>query len=292
MRRVCLIIGLIFFTCCLSRQVWAFVAAPAVIDISGNRGEALESKFTLVNNNEKEETYYFSTLRFEAEGESGSPKFIPFNQDHSELPEWISFENSALIVPAKSFVEVPFSVAIPTDIKSGGYYAAITISNSQPPTDASVPTVQAQTAILVFLNVKGENNEQAALLDFSALKILWQTTGTLTYRIQNQGNVYLKPEGTIILKDIFGRTVATVDANPEGNRAMTGTTRKIETPFQTSWAIGPITAELNLTYGDQQKELSDSVTFWILPWKILSILLTVVIVIVIVTIKKKKMCAR
>ena len=291
MRKTCLIIGLIFFTCCLSRQVWAFAVAPAIVEMSGNRGEILKDTFTLINNNNTEKTFYFETLKFEAKDESGSPKFIPYNEDHSELLEWISFENKTLTVPAESFVEVPFLVVIPTDIKSGGYYAAITISDSQLPVDVTVPTIQTQTAVLLFLNVKGENSEQAALLDFLGPKILETTKGTLTYRIQNQGNVYLKPEGTIVLKDIFGRIVTTTEANPEGNRVLAITTRKIEVPFKGSWAIGPVTAALNLTYGDEQKELSDSVTIWIIPQKILFILLTLFIITATIIVKRKK-CVR
>jgi hypothetical protein len=269
MRRVCLTIGIIFFGLCLSTQVWSFGLAPAIIELEGERGQILESRFTLVNEDLEEKTFYFEILKFEAKDESGSPEFIPFEEDHEDLPEWITFENKSLIVPARSFIEVLFNITIPTDTPSGGYYAAITVSNSKPIDETVAPTIRNKTAILIFLDIEGETLEKAALLDFVAPKIVSKTAGTFSYRIQNQGNVYLKPKGTIVLKDVFGRTLIEVDANPDENRVLSETTRKIKTNFSGKTAFGPVTAKLQLEYGEQNQKLSDSITFWVLPWKIL-----------------------
>lgn len=282
MRRVSLIVGLIFFSLCLSRQVWAFTVAPAIIEVSGSRGEILNSTFTLVNTTESDETYYFETLKFQAKDESGSPLFIPYSKDHSELPDWLSFTNKTVIIPKNSFAEIPFSITIPSDIHSGSYYAAITVSDNQASSNPSVSTIQTKTAILIFLNVKGENKELAALLDFvPSSKLTSSTTDTLTYRIQNQGNVYLQPQGTITLKNAFGRIIATEDANLKGNKIMTGSTRKIETIIDTGWTIGPITAELKLNYGENQQTLNSSTTFWIFPLKTLGALLAGLILLIL-----------
>ncbi|MFH1089758.1 MAG: hypothetical protein V1716_05045 [Candidatus Uhrbacteria bacterium] len=290
MRKICLLVAIIFFSCCLSRQVWAFSAAPAVIEISGNRGEQIENKFTLVNESKTEETYYIDTLKFEANDESGTPKFIPYSEDHSELPEWLSFPTKTIKVPAESYIEFPFSVVIPSDIKSGGYYAAITISDDQPTADPKSSTIQTKTALLVFLNVKGENNEQAALLDFTVLpKWNEKLAGTLTYRIQNQGNVYLKPKGTITFKNLFGQTIASIEANPEENKILSETTRKIDLTFDQGLNIGPITAELNLEYGEEQKTIQASTTMWVIPWKILLVgFISILLVIIGLRILNKK----
>lgn len=281
MRRLCLTTGIIFFGLCLSTQVWSFGLAPAIIELSGEQSKILESRFTLVNDKDQEKTFYFETIKFEAKDESGSPRFIPYEEDRSDLPEWITFAEKSLIVPARSFVEVPFTVAVPSGIQSGGYYAAITVSDSRPPTEATTPTIQNKTAILIFLNVKGENIEKATLSDFQTSKILDKTSGTFSYKIENQGNVYLKPTGTIILKDIFGRILAEVDANPEGSRVLNNTIRKIEADFSGKLTIGPVTAELNLKYGEQNQKLADSLVFWVLPWKILLLAAGISIVLIV-----------
>ena len=297
MRKICLLITAIFFSFCLSRQVWAFTVAPAVIEISGNRGEQIENKFTLVNVSKLEETYYIDTLKFKADDESGVPKFIPYAEDHSGLQEWLAFPTKTIKVPAESYIEFPFPIAIPNDIKSGGYYAAITVSNNQPPSDVSSQSIQNKTAILLLLNVKGENIEQAALLDFFVSpKLNEKLAGTFTYRIQNQGNVYLTPKGTITFKNLLGQTIASIDANPESSKVLSETTRKIESDFDKGLNIGPITAELNLEYGEEQKKISATTTVWIIPWKILTaglVSLSIIVIGLLILNKRKiKMCGQ
>jgi len=279
MRRASLTIGIIFFSFCLSRQVWAFGVAPATIDTSGNRGEVVEQTFTLVNDNNQETFFYFETLKIEAKDESGSPKFIPYNTDHSELPDWITLSTKKLVVPARSFVEVPFSVNIPADVQSKSYSAAITVSDNAPITETTIQTFQTKTAILVFLTVNGENNEQAGLLDLK-VSPKWgsQISGSVNFRIQNQGNVYIKPQGTITFKDILGRTLKTISANPDESRVLPGTTRTIEITFskENFWkelTVGPVTAELSLVYGDSKKTLNKTTTIWIIPWQIILVIL-------------------
>jgi hypothetical protein len=271
--------------------VWAFGVAPAVLDTSGSRDETVNQSFTLVNDNELDTMFYFETLKVEAKDESGSPKFIPYNTDHSELPDWITLSTKKLVVPARSFVEVPFSINIPSDIESKSYYAAITVTDQAP---ANVDSIQTKTAILVFLTVKGQTIEQASLLDLVVLPSQSDRfLGTATYRIQNQGNVYLQPTGEIIFKDIFGRTLSITDANPENSRVLPETTRAFETGFgnENYWsnlAIGPISAELTLNYGVEGK-MNSKTTFWIIPWQlILSIIGLLTILIGIKTSLKKK----
>lgn len=261
--------------------------SPSAIEISSSRAEVAESTFTIFNTGASEQTYFLDLLAFEPGGEDGTPLFTPEKTSQSEFLSWINFPVREVLVPAVSKVEVPFRVAIPDDIAAGSYYGAITVSTA--PTDvvaANGATVEAKTAILVFLTVEGETVEKLELLDFtfeqagSALPF-----GIFRYRLQNQGNVHLTPAGEIRLTGLFGQMIASVDANEAQGRVLPSSTRTYEVvlgPEETSWLdragyqlkhllFGPVTAELVLTYG-QDETITSQVAMQVIPTELLVIL--------------------
>lgn len=263
----------------------AFGVSPATLDLSGARGETIDATFTVINSSTAEQTYYLSTLAFGPNESSGAPEFIPYDVDHSGMPEWIAFPHAVVSIEANAKADVPFRVSIPAGAASGSYYAAVTVSTAPSEIVATNgATVEAKTAVLVFLTVEGETIEKAAVLDFVTPDGPITTIHELSYafRVQNQGNVVVVPTASIVVTDLFGRTVFTKDANAAGGRVLPGTTRTftdelIEKPsgfFPTvrkQWflfAIGPMTATLVVDGAD----IADgpALHYWIVPWQLLS----------------------
>lgn len=289
-----------------AQSALAFAISPGLIEISGNRGETIQQKITVVNSKQTEQTFFLDTLKFTARDESGSPQFIKSEDDNTELPSWISFQNRTVVISANSWSEIPFTIAIPNDIASGGYYAAITVSETPSDVVASNnTTIQAKTAALVFLTINGETKIDGALLDFNVNPINTnQIFGTYKYRIQNQGSVHFSPQGKIIFKDIFGRTVYSLDANEQDGKVLPDSTRNFEGIFGKEngqsflkilkhqfsiFSIGPITAQLEINLGENTPTFNASETFFYIPWEMLLILfLTVFLVIFVYSTTKKK----
>ncbi len=261
----------------------AFGVSPATLDLSGSRAETVDGTFTVVNASTAEQTYYLSTLKFGPGEQSGTPAFIPYDVDHSGLPEWIAFPHAAVSVAAQSKADVPFTVRIPSGIESGSYYAAVTVSTTPSELVATNgATVEAKTAVLVFLTVEGETVGKAAVLDFVTPDGPIMTVHDLSYafRVQNQGNVVIAPKSAIVVKDLFGRTVYTKDGNADAGRVFPGTTRTfsdelIERPSsfiataQRQWdlfAVGPVTATLLVEGVDSRL----TIHYWMLPWQLLA----------------------
>lgn len=282
--------------------VFAKAAAltPGVIEITSKRGQVVEQTITVINAKAIDQTYFLGVMKFEPSEEGGIPKFIPFEEDHTGLPEWIQFPFSEFIVKANSKQEVKFTISVPSDAKSGGYYAAVTISES--PSDLVADNgaiVEAKTAALVLLTVAGETEEKLVLLDFkTSAGVKSNVEGPFEYRVQNQGNVHTTPSGDVLIKDIFGRTVAIFDANPTFGRVLPNSTRQfVVGPPETEsnlyevlkhqmriFAIGPMTAELLLTYGNSEDVISSQISFWYLPWQIM--LTDVVLIVLIILLYK------
>ncbi|MBI4599276.1 hypothetical protein HY734_03730 [Candidatus Uhrbacteria bacterium] len=268
-------------------QAQAFAVGPAILELTGSRGETVSSQIRIANTNDAEHTYYLHTRAFEPKEESGTPAFVPSDAGRAGLPEWIAFPAGSVTIPAGQSADVSFVIAIPSDVPAGSHYGAIVVSDA--PYDVVATngaSVQANTAILIFLTVAGETVEQAALLDFTGPKEgQWLSTaaGTFSYRIQNQGNVHVVPTGTVTFRDAFGRVLGTFDANPGKGRVLPRTTRTFETPFgetnkngfwQTtgnqmrSLTVGPVTAALDVTYGSTPKTIHSEIVFWVVPWQL------------------------
>lgn len=267
----------------LALSPWCAQAAaisPSVVELESLPGDVVESSFNILNTGASEQTYFLDLLAFEPSGEDGTPLFTPEKTNRSEFLSWIDFPVREVLVPAVSKVEVPFSVVVPDDIPAGSYYGAITVSTA--PTDvvtSNGATIEAKTAVLVFLTVGGETVEKLELLDFSVEQ--WGSTlpfGTFRYRVQNQGNVHLTPSGAIKLVGMLGQEIATVDANQAEGRVLPSSTRTYEVTFgrdDMNWLdragyqlrhllIGPVQVELSVIYGESGS-LDVTMTMWVLP---------------------------
>lgn len=269
-------------------QTEAAALAPSIFEVSAVRGSVVTKQMTVFNQGSVEKSYYLGTLKFVPTEDGSGPNFVPYEEDHTGLPEWISFPFQSFVVAAYGKLDIPFEIAIPSDATSGGYYGAMTVSEAPSEMVASNGAIiEAKTAILILLTVEGETQTQAELLDFSSdhSPITSLIAGTYTYRIQNQGNVHIQPSGRMILKDLFGRELKSFDANPERSRVLPLSTRKYEITSDQAeismgifakmkqqienLAIGPVTASLELTYGNEQKQIHAQKTFWLIPWQLL-----------------------
>jgi len=123
---------------------------------------------------------------------------------------------------------------------------------------------------------------------------------SLTYRFQNGGGDRLKPEGEIKITNLIGFTSATLNANPKDGNILPQSIRKFEVLWEkerekteslktqqpeeekggffaglkkewNNFAFGRYTATLNLSYGVEGEIVKASFSFFVIPWRILSI---------------------
>lgn len=268
----------------------AATVSPATLDLQASKGETISSTFTVINTSAAEQKYFLDTLGFKPHDESGTPQFLEKDKS-SAFTKWIQFSSEQITVPARSKVDVPFEIIVPSDVAAGNQEVAITISSA--PSDIVATNgaiIEAKTALLVFLTIKGETIKQAALLDFIdsvGSNARSELSGNFSYRIQNQGNVYAIPVGTIQFKDLFGRVLLKMDANEMKGRILPGSTRKFEVRVDVkqnglldqiknqmqTFAIGPITSELSIELGDGFEPIYAQTTFWYVPYQMIGAIL-------------------
>lgn len=280
---VALFVGFAAFVC-IAHSVQAFSLAPASIELAGVRGETVEGTMRLINESAAEQTVYLSAVKTASRGDSAAPTFFPYDEDHSGLPEWLGYPSS-VVLPANAYTDITFSVAIPSDVASGGYYGALLVSEAPAPIVATNGAViQANVAELLLLTVEGETHVSAPLLDFvrNGSGFVTNVSGVAyAWRAQNQGNVHVAPTGVVRATDVFGRVIQERDANPDHGRILPGVTRTFSGSFGDSpkgffdhlsvqvqeMAVGPVEVTLDVVAGDST--LAQTFTVWVFPWQAL-----------------------
>lgn len=300
-----------------SQQVFALTISPVRMEISGDPGQTLNGYIELFNEQNEIKTFYSSSANFEARGESGAPYFLP-DKDKG-LASWIKVQKSVTL-NAGERVSVPYSIQIPQDAEAGGYFAAILWGTSPEEQGPGEVSISGKLGMLILLSVTGELKEGRGerILDFKIDEgpVVNSLPIVFVYRFSNEENERVKPEGEIKVKNLFGFTTATLDANPQKGNILPRSIRKFSivwsekgqnkskapTPVESvvgkepqgfwsvvkdqwlNFALGPYKAELNLSYARLSEEkatktLKASYLFFVVPWQLLSVTIVVLAVV-------------
>lgn len=258
-------------------------------------------------------------IDFSASGETGTPALqLGDNAPQTawSLKPFVKLPTNVKVAAGKS-VNIPITVTVPAGQGAGSYYSAVQYTAVNPETKEKV-NIAASTATLMFVTVPGEAKEQLNLKHFGvwladpdqisghfASFFLGTTPKEFAYRVENQGNIAEQPSGSMVIKNMFGRTVKEIqDANPKKQLVLIGQTRRIQVCAKTSildskdpngqatqqsvcddpglWP-GRYTAEMAVFYGlngNNAQEITAKTSFWYFPWW--SIISFVILILVIV----------
>lgn len=281
----------------------AITVSPPIIELDAARGDVINQMIKVRNETNAAATYYLSTEKFVAAGESGSPQFVTGGED-VDLVSWIKFPYDTISLAAGQTVEIPFSIVVPSYASPGGHYAAIFLSTVPPAAQGagSQVSIAAKIGTLVLVKIAGEVKEVAEVSEFDTQAKSYSSLPVdFTIGIKNSGNVHVKPIGSILIKNMFGAVAGKVAVNEIGSNVLPDQNRKFTASWvknpnavgaKTFWgkymeqkenyAFGKYTADLSLAYGTAGKTLVASTSFWVIPWNIILVNLLIVIILVVI----------
>jgi len=283
----------------------ALTISPARIEISGDAGSTITKDITLFNDSKNSsETYYVSYSNFEAQGETGSPRFV---EPKNDLGTWMNAGESVTLEAGKSKT-IPLTIIIPKDAYAGGHFAVVFFGNNPNTKDGGQVSVGAKTGTLVLLSVNGNVLEAGGLADFKTKnnQIFYNSLPvSFQYRWKNDGNDRVKPEGNITIHNIFYFPTAKINANAVSGNILPHSTRLfdidwVKFPIDTkvnksnsflasyfdkvyyqwqNFAVGPYVANLDLVYGESGYRSSKYTFFFVFPWQLLILIFIVLIIV-------------
>ena len=255
--------------------------SPLTFDLSANPGDTVTNELLVRNSGAEDAVISAETQDFVAVGETGEVNLTNEKTTYS-LASWIEMDTSQFVLKGGQQQRIKFVVRVPFNAEPGGHYASVfahlspTIGNA-----TSGSGVGQKIGALVLLRVSGDAKEAANVATFDTSKGIYEK-GPVEFdlRVENTGSVHIKPAGIIAVTDIFGKKVA--DVSMEQNRVLPGAIRKMTATWDKPPLMGKFTATLLTYYGTDNKQLSAATTFWVIPWTLIIIWLSVIIVVFVV----------
>ncbi len=220
--------------------------------------------------------------------------FYPSDQArHLKVPDiadWVTFSQTEVALAPGELRAIPFSLTVPYNAPTGGYYGAIFASiktvakygDSSSGAQAHVAINTRVGALLIFAVHGAENAHVDGIVRaFLPLKkVFFISPARFRFAIKNSGNIHFRGSGTIYISRA-GKTVAELPLPMEVNYPKKVRTYEQEWPFGLL-QIGPYTATVHYESMSGLVKLEATDTFWVIPWLAIVLLLYSIILIIVV----------
>jgi hypothetical protein len=290
------------------------IVTPQPVSLVTKPGTTTSTDLRVQNQSLGTEHVKITLMKFSAEGESGTPRLIEFADGETEK-DWVSFSRTHFDAQPNIWETIKMTIKVPKTAAFGYYYAVVfSRDGAEQQTQAGQANLLGAVATLVLLDVDAPGAvQEAKIVNFSSNRKLYEfLPADFNVRVHNSGNVHVAPRGNIFITK-GGKQVAILEVNLNKGFVLPGTYRK----FATAWAdgtpvykiktadgkvvldknskpekaldwanfspdklrFGKYTARLVMVYNDGQGDVSveAKLSFWVIPWRIIGVLLVVFI---------------
>jgi hypothetical protein len=295
--------------------------SPTFLNLTANPGETVTSQFKVKNNSSFSEHLRVRLAKFEI-GAGGKPILSPVSANDT-FTKWVEIEEPDFMVSPNQTKAVKFTITPPKEASLGYYYAFVIERVQERESEGTGAIVAGSPALLTLLEVRSPNaKRELQLTEFVTDKVWYEyLPATFTLKVKNSGNVHIVPKGNIFIdyngkKDIailaanesrgnilpqtereytasWGDGMITNETTQQDGKSVTQTKFDFDKPLS-SFRIGKYTANLLLVYdnGERDVPLEASVSFWVIPWKLIGGAILIILAPFILFILIRKMRGR
>lgn len=266
-----------------------FVVEPGKTEIFVNPGESVTKSIFITNRIGKNVKFKLTTEDLVGTNDPLSPiKLLGDERGPYSLKDFIKPEITEFTLGLGERISIPVVVSVPIDAEPRGYYGALIVSNEPDVLSNEDTNKQGQARLisrigaLFLLRINGEGKESGSLEDFKIIgpsKAFYENRPKgFEIAFKNNGNVHLVPHGKIMIRNILGKNVGEIPV--DAYFSLPDSVRYREVLWGEGTGLGRYTANLSLFpgYGNDNQEAS--ISFWIIPWKILAITFAGLIVLI------------
>ena len=290
--------------------------SPVFFDLTGDPGTTITTKVRIRNNTNSPIPIKLGVEKIVGD-QNGN---ITLKDNNDQTLSWIKFTESSIVTKPLEWTDVPLTIDIPKDAAYGYYWEVSFSQDKNSPLAKTGVSLTGAAAVPILLNViKPGAKAEAKIVDFSVKNFITEYLPTdFTVKVQNTGNIHVKPHGNIFISDGRNKDLAIIDVNsglgnviPNSSRIFTASwndgflveqtvlqdgqpkldkngkpmqTLQINWNKLTSFRIGKYTANLVLVFDNGKRDvpLQSTITFWVFPYKALAVIGIAVIALVLV----------
>lgn len=256
-----------------------FVVEPGKTEVFVNPGDTATKYVSITSRIDKTVKFKLTTEDMVGTNDVKSPvKLLGNEKGPYSIKDFMKPEISEFTLERGEKITIPITISIPSNAEPRGYYGALIVSNEPEVLgDEQAKGAEGKTRLvsrigsLFLLRINGEGKESGSLENFKILgpkKVFYENRPDgFEIAFKNTGNVHLVPHGIITIKNILGREVGTV--NVDAYFSLPDSTRYREVLWGEGSGLGRYTANLSFFPGFGNTNQEASISFWVIPWKIL-----------------------
>ena len=252
-----------------------FVVGPGRAELVINPGQTVVYEMSVSNRISDGRTFNLEIEDIDGSDDaSRSVVFLGDQRGPYTLKDYISFPESSFNLDLGDRARIPVTISIPADAEPGGYYGGVLVSTikqegSDDENSSARSPIIARIGTLFFITVPGEVTKSGALTDVHVVgDSLWYESGPVTFNVsyENTGSVHLNPYGEIRIANLFGEEVGFVELEPWF--VLPKSLRSRDISWNREMLFGRYTATVSINRGYDDIVDTATVTFYVLPWKI------------------------
>lgn len=290
--------------------------SPVFFDFSANPASQVSDKIRLRNDTASPITVKLNVQRLM--GDINGNFTLNSNNSDGSL-SWIKFGTSVIVTKPLEWTDIPFTIDIPKD-GAYGYYFAISfeeVKNGQAARSGAQLTGAAAVPILLDVRKEGARAE-AKILEFKTANYVNEYLPVdFTVKVENTGNIHVKPHGNIFISSGNSKSLASLDINPNLGSVLPQSARIFTASWLdgfavmepividnqpkldkngkpqmhlvinwdrlTSFRVGKYDANLLLVFDNGTKDipLEANLSFWVFPYKLITGMIVGLIILIL-----------
>ncbi len=263
-------------------------------------GETKQDSIVIENNNPQPLTL----LLYGADStHSNQGSFALVNRTATQrtVGKWVAFKDSTITLQGGEKREIPFTMTMPDQVTPGNYAGGIAAETTTVQNDSTSKgkgntgagvVISSRLVVKLFVSVPGQKNVDYNWDDYAHV-VTPNDKQRFTLSFSNNGNAAITVEPKIEINNFFGSDTQEVKI-PETTLLQN---EKINVPYD--WDQKPFfgffTAKATTTFYEYDvannqninpKEITKTLSFWVIPWNIAAVVLAVLALILIYVLAK------
>ena len=282
--------------------------SPSPLVATVNPGEAKTLELKIRNASTADETLKIEARTFTIDSVSGS--VLLDDTLAPKVSQWLSLPAPGFTIKAGQWSTQTITASLPKEAGFSYSFALIVSRNDTSATTSNGQLLKGSVAVFTLLNVN--RPDATRKLDLVSLEPTQQVyeylPATINIRLKNTGNSIVQPYGNLFIQRSSNDTkpIATLPVNEAQGYILPGTERVLTavwddgfpryttstdasgaTKTTLEWNIdtvrkfrfGQYTAKVVAVYNDGTRDvpITAEVTFWVIPWKTILIILAVIV---------------
>lgn len=295
----------------------SLTTSPVTLVLNVKPGQTDTRTLSLLNNSAQPLPIKMGLEEFKAAGSSGLAQlFAPASNDPAA--SYVSFSPASFTAQPGVWSYVKMTIKLPPSANLGYYFAAVFSPQLPTSGGQRTTSFKGSNGILILIDTGSSNERKLVnLASFKATKGLYEyLPATFNVTLHNSGNIFLAPFGNIYISRSASNisALAALKVNPNSGNVLPHSSRTFSASWSdgfpvfkpkivdgqvvtgagglpveqltwdfskaSSFRFGKYYANLTVIYmnGTRAVPITGQLSFWVIPWKLLLVLLVIVVI--------------